>query len=185
MKLHIVQGEGEFAKDCRSLGEFEIKNIPPMIAGIARVIITFKLDADGLLKVSAEEKFTKSKVKITVKPSFSLSDEQIKKMLINSLKNSQTDINNRLLTQLIVDVNHDLNIIKKDLKNNNLEISKILRNQINEKISKLENLIKNNTDRKLIENAKEDLISLVEPMILQKVNQSLSKQVIGKKIENF
>jgi molecular chaperone HscA len=185
MKLHIVQGEGEFAKDCRSLGEFEIKNIPPMIAGIARVIITFELDADGLLKVSAEEKFTKSKVKITVKPSFSLSDEQIKKMLINSLKNSQTDINNRLLTQLIVDVNHDLNIIKKDLKNNNLEISKILRNQINEKISKLENLIKNNTDRKLIENAKEDLISLVEPMILQKVNQSLSKQVIGKKIENF
>ena len=185
MKLHIVQGEGEFAKDCRSLGEFEIKNIPPMIAGIARVIITFELDADGLLKVSAEEKFTKSKVKITVKPSFSLSDEQIKKMLINSLENSQTDINNRLLAQLIVDANHDLNIIKKDLKNNNLEISKILRNQINEKISILEDLIANSKDRNLIETTKEELISLVEPMILQKVNQSLGKQVIGKKIENF
>lgn len=185
MKLHIVQGEGEFAKDCRSLGEFEIKNIPPMIAGIARVIITFELDADGLLKVSAEEKFTKSKVKITVKPSFSLSDEQIKKMLINSLENSQTDINNRLLAQLIVDANHDLNIIKKDLKNNNLEISKILRNQIAEKISILEDLITNSKDRNLIETTKEDLISLVEPMILQKVNQSLGKQVIGKKIENF
>ena len=185
MKLHIVQGEGEFAKDCRSLGEFEIKNIPPMIAGIARVIITFELDADGLLKVSAEEKFTKSKVKITVKPSFSLSDEQIKKMLINSLENSQTDINNRLLAQLIVDANHDLNIIKKDLKNNNLEISKILRNQIAEKISILEDLIANSKDRNLIETTKEELISLVEPMILQKVNQSLGKQVIGKKIENF
>jgi molecular chaperone HscA len=185
MKLHIVQGEGEFAKDCRSLGEFEIKNIPPMIAGIARVIITFELDADGLLKVSAEEKFTKSKVKITVKPSFSLSDEQIKKMLINSLENSQTDINNRLLTQLIVDTNHDLNIIKKDLKNNNLEISKILRNQIAEKISILEDLIANSKDRNLIETTKQDLIYLVEPMILQKVNQSLGKQVIGKKIENF
>ena len=185
MKLHIVQGEGEFAKDCRSLGEFEIKNIPPMIAGIARVIITFELDADGLLKVSAEEKFTKSKVKITIKPSFSLSDEQIKKMLINSLENSQTDINNRLLAQLIVDANHDLNIIKKDLKNNNLEISKILRNQIAEKISILEDLIANSKDRNLIETTKEELISLVEPMILQKVNQSLGKQVIGKKIENF
>lgn len=185
MKFHIVQGEGEFAKDCRSLGEFEIKNIPPMIAGIARVIITFELDADGLLKVSAEEKFTKSKVKITVKPSFSLSDEQIKKMLINSLENSQTDINNRLLAQLIVDTNHDLNIIKKDLKNNNLEISKILRNQINKKISILEDLIANSKDRNLIETTKEELISLVEPMILQKVNQSLGKQVIGKKIENF
>jgi molecular chaperone HscA len=185
MKLHIVQGEGEFAKDCRSLGEFEMKNIPPMIAGIARVIITFELDADGLLKVSAEEKFTKSKVKITVKPSFSLSDEQIKKMLINSLENSQTDINNRLLAQLIVDANHDLNIIKKDLKNNNLEISKILRNQITEKISILEDLIANSKDRNLIETTKQDLISLVEPMILQKVNQSLGKQVIGKKIENF
>jgi predicted YcjX-like family ATPase len=86
---------------------------------------------------------------------------------------------------LIVDTNHDLNIIKKDLKNNNLEISKILRNQIAEKISILEDLIANSKDRNLIETTKQDLISLVEPMILQKVNQSLGKQVIGKKIENF
>ncbi len=185
MKLHIVQGENEFAKDCRSLAEFEIKNIPAMIAGLARVAITFSLDADGLLTVSAEEKFTKSRAKIVVKPSFSLSDEQIKDMLINSLKNSQEDIKHRLLTQEIVDINHDLQIIKKDLKNKELKISPNLRRQINSKILIIENLISKKDDKKAIQQAKEDLISTVEPMILEKVNRSLSAQVIGKKIDNF
>jgi molecular chaperone HscA len=185
MKLHIVQGENEFAKDCRSLAEFEIKNIPPMIAGLARVAVTFSLDADGLLTVSGEEKFTKSRAKIVVKPSFSLSDEQIKNMLINSLKNSQSDIKSRLLAQEIVDANHDLQIIKKDLKNKDLKISPNLRRQINSKISKLENLISENNNIKELQKAKEELISAVEPMILEKVNRRLSNQVIGKKIDNF
>jgi molecular chaperone HscA len=185
MKLHIVQGENEFAKDCRSLAEFEIKNIPPMIAGLARVAVTFNLDADGLLTVSGEEKFTKSRAKIVVKPSFSLSDEQIKKMLIDSLKNSQSDIRSRLLAQEIVDANYDLQIIKKDLKNKDLKISNDLRKQINLKISELEKLISENNNIKALQKAKEELISKVEPMILEKVNRSLSNQVVGKKIENF
>jgi len=185
MKLHIVQGENEFAKDCRSLAEFEIKNIPPMIAGIARVAVTFNLDADGLLTVSAEEKFTKSRAKIIVKPSFSLSEDQVKEMLINSLKNSQNDIRDRLLAQEIVDANYDLQIIKKDLKNKDLKISNDLRKQINLKISNLEKFISENNNLKDIQKAKEELISKVEPMILEKVNRSLSNQVVGKKIENF
>jgi molecular chaperone HscA len=185
MKLHIVQGEGEFAKDCRSLGEFEIKNIPANLAGLARIAVTFSLDADGLLTVSAEEKTTKKIAKIVVKPSFSLSDEVIKSMLINSLKNSQEDMKKRLLTQVIVDINHDLEIIKKDLKNPELEISTELKNNINKKIQEIEKLIANNGEKNEIEISREQLISMVEPMILQKVNQSLGKQIIGKKIENF
>ena len=185
MKLHIVQGEGEFAKDCRSLGEFEIKNIPPMIAGIARVIITFELDADGLLKVSAEEKFTKSKVKITVKPSFSLDENQIKEMLLKSVKNSKEDIQLRLLTQTIIDTNQDLIIIKKDLKNKKLKINSKIKKNLTDKINEIELLIKEKKDRDLIIKYKDQLIEIAQPLILQKVNQTINSKIVGKKIDDL
>jgi len=185
MKIHIVQGEGEFVKDCRSLGEFEIKNIPAMIAGLAQVAITFNLDADGLLTVSAIEKITKSTAKIVIKPSFSLSEEQIKEMLLKSLKNSKEDIQLRILTQTIVDANQDLAIIKKDLKNNKLKINSKLKKLLQEKIADLEFLINEKKDKDLIAQCKDQLIEIAQPLILQKVNQTISNQVVGKKIDNF
>ena len=78
IKLHIVQGERELAGDCRSLAEFEIKNIPPMKAGLARVAVTFRVDADGLLTVIAEEKITKAKQEIIVKPTYGLDENEVK-----------------------------------------------------------------------------------------------------------
>lgn len=185
MKIHIVQGEGEFVKDCRSLGEFEIKNIPAMVAGLAQVAITFSLDADGLLTVTAIEKTTNSSTKIIVKPSFSLDEKQIKEILLKSLKNSKEDIQLRLLTQAIIDANQDLTIIKKDLKNNKLKISTKLKKLLQEKITELEKLIAEKKDKDLINNCKDQLIEIAQPLILQKVNQTISDQVVGKKIDNF
>ena len=185
MKIHIVQGEGEFVKDCRSLGEFEIKNIPAMVAGLAQVAITFSLDADGLLTVTAIEKTTNSSTKIIVKPSFSLDEKQIKEILLKSLKNSKEDIQLRLLTQAIIDANQDLTIIKKDLKNSKLKISTKLKKFLQEKITELEKLIAEKKDKDLINNCKDQLIEIAQPLILQKVNQTISDQVVGKKIDNF
>lgn len=185
MKIHIVQGEGEFVKDCRSLGEFEIKNIPALVAGLAQVAITFSLDADGLLTVTAIEKTTNSSAKITVKPSFSLDEKQIKEILLKSLKNSKEDIQLRLLTQAIIDANQDLTIIKKDLRNNKLKISAKLKKLLEEKITELEKLIAEKKDKDLINNCKDQLIEIAQPLILQKVNQTISDQVVGKKIDNF
>ncbi|GDX35691.1 chaperone protein HscA [Alphaproteobacteria bacterium] len=185
MKIHIVQGEGEFAKDCRSLGEFEIKNIPAMIAGLAQVAINFSLDADGLLTVSATEKLTNSSAKITIKPSFSLSEEQVKEMLLKSLKNSKDDIQLRLLTQAIIDANQDLTIIKKDLKNNKLKITTKLKKLLNQKICELEELIAEKKDKDLINNCKDQLIKIAQPLVLQKVNKTIGNQIVGKKIDNF
>lgn len=185
MKIHIVQGEGEFAKDCRSLGEFEIKNIPPMIAGLAQVSITFNLDADGLLTVSAIEKLTNSSAKIIVKPSFSLNEDQVKEMLLKSLKNSKEDIKLRLLTQAILDANSDLSIIKKDLKNKKIKIDPKLKKILQQKILQLENLIKQKNDKDLITECKDQLIEIASPLILQKVNQTINNQVVGKNIDNF
>jgi len=113
MKLHIVQGERELASNCRSLAEFEIKKIPAMKAGLARVAVTFKIDADGLLTVSAEEKFSKEKQEIIVKPSYGIDENEVRKMLFDSLQNSKADITQRLLVQTIVEANHDIDIFFK------------------------------------------------------------------------
>jgi molecular chaperone HscA len=179
MKLHIVQGERELAADCRSLANFEIKKIPAMKAGLARVAVTFKIDADGLLTVSAEEKFTGEKQEILVKPSYGLSEDEVKKMLLDSLQNSKADISNRLLIQTITDSNHDIAILQKDLEKYVGEDKKL----IAEKIQNLENLIKEKASRDMILEAKEEMEKAAENLILEKVNAVLDKGIVGKRID--
>ena len=179
MKLHIVQGERELAADCRSLANFEIKKIPAMKAGLARVAVTFKIDGDGLLTVSAEEKFTGEKQEILVKPSYGLSEDEVKKMLLDSLQNSKADISNRLLIQTITDSNHDITILQKDLEKYAGEDQKL----IAEKIQNLENLIKEKASRDMILEAKEEMEKAAENLILKKVNAVLDKGIVGKRID--
>ena len=179
MKLHIVQGERELAADCRSLANFEIKKIPAMKAGLARVAVTFKIDGDGLLTVSAEEKFTGEKQEILVKPSYGLSEDEVKKMLLDSLQNSKADISNRLLIQTITDSNHDIMILQKDLEKYAGEDKKL----IAEKIQNLENLIKEKASRDMILEAKEEMEKAAENLILKKVNAVLDKGIVGKRID--
>ena len=179
MKLHIVQGERELAADCRSLANFEIKKIPAMKAGLARVAVTFKIDGDGLLTVSAEEKFTGEKQEILVKPSYGLSEDEVKKMLLDSLQNSKTDISNRLLIQTITDSNHDITILQKDLEKYAGDDKKL----IAEKIQNLENLIKEKASRDMILEAKEEMEKAAENLILKKVNAVLDQGIVGKRID--
>ena len=179
MKLHIVQGERELAADCRSLANFEIKKIPAMKAGLARVAVTFKIDGDGLLTVSAEEKFTGEKREILVKPSYGLSEDEVKKMLLDSLQNSKADISNRLLIQTITDSNHDITILQKDLEKYAGEDQKL----IAEKIQNLENLIKEKASRDMILEAKEEMEKAAENLILKKVNTVLDQGIVGKRID--
>ncbi len=181
MKLHIVQGERELAKDCRSLAEFEIKGIPAMKAGMARVLVIFKLDADGLLTVSAEEKMTQQKQEIAVKPTYHLEESEVKKMLLDSIKNSQADIENRLLIEAIVEAKQDIEIVKKDLAEVEIEN----KTEISKKILQLEKLIEEKADRALILEAREQLEKTAQNLILEKVNSVLNKKIAGKKVEEF
>ncbi len=103
MSIHVVQGERDLASDCRSLAKFKVSNIPPMLAGAARIEIEFQIDADGILNVTAKETSTNQLTAIEVKPSYGLSDSEIEKMLKDSFKNAKDDIEMRNLKESIVE----------------------------------------------------------------------------------
>jgi len=103
IQVHVVQGEREMVQDNRSLAQFELSGIPPMPAGIARVRVTFTVDADGLLTVTAEEKNTGVQQAVHIRPSYGLPTEQIEKMLIDSMENARDDITRRLLVEARVE----------------------------------------------------------------------------------
>jgi molecular chaperone HscA len=99
MVIHVVQGERELARDCRSLARFTLKGIPPMPAGIARVEITYAVDADGILQVSARELTTGLEQKIQVKPTYGLTEDEVEKMLIESIEHAEEDVTERFLRE--------------------------------------------------------------------------------------
>jgi molecular chaperone HscA len=108
MAIHVVQGEREMVADCRSLARFELLGIPPMTAGAARIRVTFAVDADGLLTVSAEERTTGTAQRVEVKPSYGLSHEDMADMLYDSLENAEADMTARLLTEARVEARRSL-----------------------------------------------------------------------------
>jgi molecular chaperone HscA len=97
--LHVVQGEREMVAECRSLARFKLGGIPPMPAGMARLEVTFLVDADGLLRVTAREETTGKEASIQVKPSYGLTDEEVERMLLDSYAHAEDDVKARLLTE--------------------------------------------------------------------------------------
>ncbi|HSP85494.1 MAG TPA: Fe-S protein assembly chaperone HscA [Psychrobacter sp.] len=116
MVIHVVQGERETVDNCRSLGRFELYGIPPMKAGFARIEVTFSIDANGQLTVSAQETTTKTESKIEIVPSYGLSDEQKEQLLIAGFKYAEEDKNARSLIETKVEAEREILALQSALK---------------------------------------------------------------------
>jgi molecular chaperone HscA len=103
MAIHVVQGERDLVADCRSLARFELRGIPPMVAGAARVRVSFQVDADGLLSVTARETGSGVEAAVSVRPSYGLTDDEVARMLADSIDHARDDVNLRMLRELQVD----------------------------------------------------------------------------------
>lgn len=115
MSIHVVQGERELVADCRSLARFELHGIPPMVAGAARIRVTFQVDADGLLSVSAREESTGVEAAVSVKPSYGLTDDEVAQMLVEGMANADSDAKARSLREQQVELQQLLESISAAL----------------------------------------------------------------------
>jgi molecular chaperone DnaK len=111
--IHVLQGERELAKDCRSLARFDLKNIPPMVAGLPRIEVKFLIDANGILHVSAREQRSGQEAQVEVKPTYGLTDEQVETMILDSFDNAESDITARQLIEARNEANTILEAVAK------------------------------------------------------------------------
>jgi molecular chaperone DnaK len=111
--IHVLQGERELAKDCRSLARFDLKGIPPMVAGLPRIEVKFLIDANGILKVSAREQRSGKEAEIDVKPTYGLTDEQVETMILESFDNAEQDISQRQLIEATNEAQTILDALEK------------------------------------------------------------------------
>ena len=185
MSIHVVQGERDIVSDCRSLAKFVVKDIPPMLAGSARVKLEFQIDADGILNVSATETTTGKITSIEVKPSYGLSDSQIEGMLKDSFENAKEDIANRQLRESIVEAERVILSIDSALK---IDGKELLDSDEFEEICKARDDLKSKieqSEKDLIISAVKNLEKVSEIYISRRMNSSIQKIMKGTDIEEF
>ncbi len=185
LALHVVQGERDLVQDCRSLARFELRGIPPMAAGAARIRVTFMVDADGLLKVSATELGTGIEASVDIKPSYGLSDEQIAQMLQDSFATAQEDIQARALVEAKVDGERMVNATLSAIAADGDLLSEESRAQIEAAIGNLQTLLATSTQASDIEAATEQLAKATEPFAAARMNQGIARALSGQKLESL
>jgi len=182
LALHVVQGERDLVADCRSLARFELRGIPPMAAGAARIRVTFTVDADGLLQVGAREQVSGVEARIDVKPSYGLGDEQIAKMLQESFTTAEADMHARALVEARVEADRMLLATRSALAADGDLLSAEERETIDGLMAALE-ASRTLEDAAAIDAATETLAKGTEPFAALRMNRGIQKALAGKNIE--
>jgi molecular chaperone HscA len=182
LALHVVQGERDLVADCRSLARFELRGIPPMAAGAARIRVTFTVDADGLLSVTAREQGSGVEARIDVKPSYGLSDDDIARMLQESFSTAKQDIQARALAEARVDADRMLLAIGSALASDADLLLPVERAQIDGLVETLVE-VRGRGDAPTIEAATKALALGTEDFAARRMNRGIQKALAGKNIE--
>lgn len=182
LSIHILQGERDLVTDCRSLAKFELRGIPPMVAGSARILVTFTVDADGLLSVSALETMSNVEANIVVKPSYGLDEEQILAMLRSSFGAANEDKEARMLTEAKVDALSLTTAIKTALEQDGHLINASEKQTILTKITALEKA-STADDKEAVIAATEALNTATENFAAKRMDESVSRALAGKNID--
>ena len=185
LALHVVQGERDLVQDCRSLARFELRGIPPMAAGAARIRVTFTVDADGLLNVSAREQISGVEAQIDVKPSYGLSDEQIAQMLQDSFSTAEADVKARALVEAKIDADRVLLATQSALAADAALLAESERAEIDALMLSLRGIAANSVDAAAIEAATKALADGTEAFAAARMNAGIQRALAGKSLESI
>jgi len=185
LALHVVQGERDLVADCRSLARFTLRGIPPMAAGAARIRVTFTVDADGLLSVSAREQTSGVEAGVTVKPSYGLSDDQIARMLQESFSTASQDVAARALIEARVEAERMLLATRSALDaDGNTLLAADERARI-EMLMQDVDRARGSTDAAAIDAAVKALADGTEAFAARRMNQGIARALSGRAIESL
>ena len=185
MSVHVLQGERELVEDCRSLGRFTLRGIPPMVAGAATIRVTYQVDADGLLSVTAMEKSTKVQASIQIKPSYGLTDEEVTQMIKSSMANAKEDMEARQLAEQRVEADRVIDTVISALQEDGAEVLSIEEfKAIEVEIQKLIDL-KQGSDRAAIAQGIKELDYATQAFAAKRMNLSIQKALAGKAVDEI
>jgi molecular chaperone HscA len=184
LALHVLQGERDLVADCRSLARFELRGIPPMAAGVARIRVTFTVDADGLLNVGAKEQVSGVEARIDVKPSYGLTDDQIAQMLKDSFSTAQQDMQARALVEARVDADRLLLATRSALAVDGALLNAAERAEIDAAMVASEQSLAS-LDAAHIEAVSKALGQATEAFAAARMNHSIAQALAGKNIANI
>ena len=184
MVIHVVQGERELISDCRSLARFELRGIPPMVAGAARIRVTFQVDADGLLSVTAREQTTGREARIEVKPSYGLSDDEITGMLKDSFSHAGDDAFRRALRESQVEAQRLIEATQSALQDDADLLSILERAHVDAAVTRLQALMIGD-DRRAIDQAMQGLSAATNEFAARRMNRSVQRALAGRNVNQI
>lgn len=182
LAVHVLQGEREIVDHCRSLAKFELKGIPPMAAGAARIRVTYQVDADGLLSVTARETQSGVEAAINVKPSYGLSDKDITSMLQDSFSHAADDVQARALREELVDAKRLIEAVDAALAEDQQLLDEDELEVIHRKLTALKELVQDANDTQVLRRSVESLSKATDEFAARRMNESIKKALSGKKI---